>query len=402
MKFSYKSQKDGHVHEGVREAGDRFELYRQLKKEGEIVISAEEMKAHSWNKMHMPTLFGRIKMHEKIMFARNLSGMLDAGLPLSRALSVMEKQTRNKKLKAVLDHINTTVSEGKTFDQSLAEFPDIFSPLFVSMTKAGQESGTLSNSLMEISSQMDKTYQIQKKIKGALIYPAIILGLMVVIGVLMLILVVPRLTETFTELHATLPLSTRIIIFASDFLKNHYIIAFGLMIAIIAGLYSMGKTKGGKRTFDYVFLRFPVIGTILKESNSARTTRTLSTLLSSGVDLILATQITSEVLQNSFYKSVLFNAKDRIEKGEPMSAIFLENEFLYPVFVGEMVSVGEETGRLSNMLGGVATYYENEVEQKTKDMSTIVEPFLMVFIGAAVGFFAVSMITPTYTVLNNL
>lgn len=402
MKFSYKSQKDGHVHDGIREATDRFDLYRQLKKDGEIVISAEEVKAKAWNKIKMPALFGRIKMHEKIMFARNLSGMLEAGLPLSRALSVMEKQTRNKKLKDVLSHLNTAVSQGKTFDQALADFPDIFATLFISMVKAGQESGNLAGALMEIASQMDKTYQVQKKIKSALIYPAIIMCLMVVIGILMLIFVVPRLTQTFAELHTELPLSTRIVIFVSDFLKYHYVISFGLILAVIIVLYSASRTKAGKRVFDYSFLRIPIIGTIIKESNSARTTRTLSTLLSSGVDLILATQITSEVLQNSFYKEVLIKAKDRIEKGEPMSAIFLENEYLYPVFVGEMVSVGEETGRLSNMLAGVAGYYENEVDQKTKDMSTIVEPFLMVFMGAAVGFFAVSMITPTYSVLNNI
>jgi type IV pilus assembly protein PilC len=402
MKFSYKAlKKNGETYQGEREAADRFELFRLLRKEGETIVSLEEAKEH---KVHfeMPALFGRIKMHEKITLARNLGGMIKAGLALSRALQMLERQARNKKLKKVLGALDKSVSEGKAFHQSLAEFPDIFNSLFVSMVKAGEESGNLSMSLKQIADQIEKTYLIQKKVKGAMVYPGIILSLMVVIGLVMLAVVVPRLTATFKDLGTELPLSTQFVIALSDFLKNHYILAFLVAAAAGTGIYYGLKSKAGQKMTDHVVLRLPVIGNIIKEMNSARTARTLSSLLTSGVDLLLAIDITSEVLQNSLYKKVMTKARAAVENGQPLSVIFSESESLYPIFVGEMVSVGEETGQLSHMLVGVASFYESEVEAKTKDLSTIVEPMLMIVIGLGVGFFAISMISPMYSVMNNI
>lgn len=402
MKFSFKAiKKDGQSYLGEREASDKFELFRQLKKEGSTIISVEEAKEHAFH-IPFPTLFHRIKTHEKIIVARNLGGMIEAGLALSRALQVLERQSRNKKLKKVLGDLNSSISQGKAFHQALADFPDVFGSLFVSMVKAGEESGNLAASLKQIGDQMEKTYLIQKKVKGAMIYPAIILSLMCVIAVLMLTFVVPRLTETFKDLHTELPASTKFVIFVSDFLKNHYILAFGLLVASGLAIYYGLKTQLGRRGFDYTALHLPVIGIIIKEMNSARTARTLSSLLSSGVDLLPAIDIVSEVIQNSFYREVMAEARAAVENGKPLSNIFIEHEFLYPVFVGEMMSVGEETGQLSHMLLGVASFYENEVEMKTKDLSTIVEPMLMIIIGISVGFFAVSMISPMYSVMNNI
>jgi type IV pilus assembly protein PilC len=289
-----------------------------------------------------------------------------------------------------------------SFHEALGQSPNIFSPLFVSMTKAGEESGSLASSLKQIADQLEKTYLLQKKIKGAMIYPGVITGVMLIIGVIMLTFVVPRLTATFQDLHADLPASTQFIIWLSDVLQHHFILVFLAVVACAASAFYAIQTPRGKRLYDTALLRLPVIGTMVKESNSARTARTLSSLLSAGVDLVLSIEITSDVLQNSFYKDVLAEAKKRVEKGQPLSALFAEHEDIYPVFVGEMVSVGEETGELARMLIGVASFYENEVEQKTKDLSTIIEPLLMVVIGAAVGFFAVSMITPMYTVMNSI
>jgi type IV pilus assembly protein PilC len=172
----------------------------------------------------------------------------------------------------------------------------------------------------------------------------------------------------------------------------------GTLVAFFKGL----KTKIGKHIVDAVSTRIPVIGTIVIESNSAKTARTLSSLIGSGVDLLQSVRITQEVLQNNRYKKVLQETEEAVEKGKPLASVFMLHENIYPPFVGEMISVGEETGKLSSMLQGVAVFYENEVEQKTKDLSTIVEPVLMVFIGIAVGFFAIAMITPMYSVMNNL
>lgn len=402
MQFSYKATKaSGETYQGMREAPDKFALFRDLRKEGETVLSCEEVKKNKLS-FELPAFLDGVKMHEKIIFARNLGGMIDAGLALSRALQVMERQTKKKKLKHIFSELNRFVSEGKSFHEALAQFPDVFGSLFVSMVKAGEESGNMASSLRQIAEQLDKTYVLQKKVKGAMVYPGVIISLMIVIGILMLTFVVPRLVDTFAELNSELPTSTKFVIWLSNIFQHHYLLALLVIGGLVAGFYYGIRTPAGKKGLDYVVLRIPVIGLIIKETNSARTARTLSSLLSSGVDLVLAIRITGEVIQNSFYKKVLEDASLRVEKGKPLSGVFLENENLYPIFVGEMASVGEETGELSKMFSGVADFYEQEVEQKTKDMSTIIEPMLMIVIGVGVGFFAISMISPMYSVLNDL
>jgi type IV pilus assembly protein PilC len=174
------------------------------------------------------------------------------------------------------------------------------------------------------------------------------------------------------------------------------------VIIVFVGIYFGLRTTQGKRLRDKVLLKAPVVGTLTKEINSARTARTLSSLLSAGVDVVVATQITGDVLQNSYYKEVLKVVEQRIQKGEPIAEVFTQREDLYPTFVGEMIAVGEETGQLAQMLLGVAVFYESEVDQKTKDMSSIIEPFLMVFIGLAVGFFALAMIMPIYSLSSSI
>lgn len=404
MKFKYTAKKEnGDQYDAVMDAIDRADFYRKLRPSGDTLVFVEEVKEHKgWNVEINLSFLNRVKMMDKITFARNVGSMLEAGLSLSRALNVIERQTKNLKLRNIYKNLNQNISAGKTFYESLAAEPKIFSTLFVSMVKAGEEGGNLAESLKHLGLQMEKTYLIQKKVKGAMIYPGVILTVMILIGVLMMIVVVPNLAKTFAELNTTLPLSTRIIIGISNFAANHYIFLLLIVAAIITSVIIFARSFIGRRAIDFLVLRIPVVGTIVKESNAARTARTLSSLLSSGVDLVTTVHITGEVLQNSYYKKVLERTEKIVEKGEPLSTIFEQEEKLYPIFVGEMISVGEETGKLASMLMGVATFYENEVEQKTKDMSTIIEPFLMVIIGAAVGFFAVSMIAPLYSVMNNI
>ena len=385
----------------VVEAEDKFALFRLIKKDGDTLISFTEEKKSAIGTIEI-NLWSSIKATDKINFARNLGAMLEAGLALSRGLAVLERQTKKKKLKKIMSELNSYISKGTTFHEAMEHFPEMFTVLFVSMVKVGEESGSLAESLKAVSLQLEKTYALQKKIKGAMIYPVIILGVMVVIGILMLMFVVPTLTATFLELKVQLPFSTRVILGLSELLTNHYILVIEGILFLFGAIVIAGKTPQGKRFADYIVLHLPVISTLVKETNAARTARTFSSLLTAGVDVVLTAQITKDVLQNSYYKAVLAESEQHIQKGESIASVFESHQDLYPPFVSEMVSVGEETGKLSTMLLGVATFYENEVDQKTKDMSTIIEPFLMVFIGAAVGFFAVSMITPLYTVLNTL
>jgi len=400
--FKYKAvNHEGATYEASMEAPDRFAVYRKIKESGESVVFVNEV--HSKGAVYMEKLnsiFSRVKTHEKIIFARNLASMIEAGLSVTRALAVMEKQTKNKKLKITLRELNDDISRGQSLSESMRVKKDIFSTLFVSMVKAGEESGNLAGSLKVVALQMEKTYQLTKKVRGALMYPAVIVCIMIVIGILMLVYMVPTLSSTFKGLGVELPRSTRMVIAVSDFLRAHYLITFGGVVLFVLSGLVFSRSFIGKRFFDLVSLKFPIIGTIVMEINSARTARTLSSLLSSGVDVVLAIGVTEEVMQNSYYKEVLKKAQTTIQKGEPISSIFIQNEHLYPIFVGEMMSVGEETGKMADMLLGVATFYEEEVDQKTKDMSSLIEPFLMVLMGIAVGFFAISMLAPTYSLVD--
>ena len=404
--FVYKAKRDtGEEYEGTLEAADRFELYQHIRKEDATVVSFEESKgAHGIN-IRIPIIssfFGRIKETDKINFAKNLSAMLSAGLSLSRALQVMERQTKKAGFKTVLLDLVASIEKGTTFNDALAKHPKVFSSLVVSMVRAGEESGGLSNSLLVVGEQMDQTYRLKKKIKGALIYPGIIMAALVVIGALLLIFVVPTLSQTFTELGVELPTSTKMIIATSEFMQNHTISAIILFFGIVSGFYYGLKTSLGRKIFETVLLKMPIIKELVKETNSARTARTLSSLLSAGVDVVHSLEITADVVQHSYYRVVLTEAKEKIQKGNPLADVFHAHEDLYPTLVAELIAVGEETGKLPELLLRIAEFYELEVEQKTKDMSTIIEPFLMVIVGAVVGFFAVSMITPIYSVTEGI
>ena len=403
-RFNYKIQNSaGKIETGAIEATDKFSLAAQFKNEGKIVISLSEFKQKDYLKLEvLNEMLSRIKLQDKIIFARNLSAMINAGLSLSRALGVLERQSTNLKFKKVLQSLTYNISKGKSLSDGMKEFPKVFPPLFVSMVGAGEESGNLADSLLIVGNQLEKTYLLKKKIKGAMIYPAIVISAMIIIAILMFIFVVPTLSETFKSMNVELPMSTAIIIGISEFLANHGILALLIAVIVVTVLVILFRTPKGKRYGELTLLHLPIFSKLVKESNSARTARTLSSLLSAGVDVVEAISITKSVVQNSFYKDVLTAAGENVQKGIALSAIFMENSNLYPVLVGEMIEVGEETGKLSDMLLRVAEFYENEVDTATRDLSTIIEPILMVVIGAGVGFFAVSMITPMYSIMSGI
>jgi type IV pilus assembly protein PilC len=404
MLFHVKAQKrTGEIYEEDREAPDKFALFDDLKKDGATMLYAHEAKNGKgrtfFNNLITRFNYGTVPLHQKIIFARNLSAMNDAGLPLSRALSVIERQMTNPGMKKVVSELNESIRKGQPLSEGLQNFPAIFPPLFVSMVKAGEEGGNLSESLKITANQLERIYFIKRKVKGALMYPAVIIGLIAVIGALMFAVVVPKLTSAFEDVGTALPLSTQAIIFVSEFLKNHYFLAIVLLIATITVFWMSAQTAKGKRVIDYASIHFPLIGPMFIEVNSARAARTLSSLLVSGVNVVEAITITGEVVQNSYFRDVLEKSKEGIQKGSPLSSCF-GTDSVYPPFFTEMVAAGEETGNLSAMLGDVAKYYEDEVDQKTKNLSTIIEPLIMIFIGGAVGFFAYAMLTPMYSMMG--
>lgn len=406
MKFRYKAKTDtGQFAEGEADAADKFALAAVLKKEGKTIYFAEESGAghtQTWLE-RANALTVRVTTRDKIIFFKNLGAMLEAGLPLTRALSIFIRQTQNQKLKGILEAVLSGIAEGASMHDALARFsPAVFSPLSVAMIKAGEESGKLHGALKIISAHMEESDQIERRVRGALLYPLIVVGAMAGVGVLMFIFVVPTLISVFTELNVELPASTKFIIFLSKLFSEYATLTLGGFIAFIIGIVAIGRTTGGKHFFETIWFALPIIGELVRKVNSARTARTLSSLLASGISMVEALNITGEVVQNLHYRAALKYARDEVQKGTQLSLIFKKYDRIYPLFVGEMASVGEETGKLSEMLVKTADFYEEDVSEATKNLSTVIEPILMLVIGVAVGIFAYSMITPLYSVLSGI
>lgn len=404
MNFNYKAlDKNGTVVEGQSEAADRFALARELRAKGlETVVSVSPVALNT--KRYLPSfvqgMLTHVSMRDKILFATNTSAMIKAGLPLTRAIGVMERQANGKNFKAILKGLGERVEHGESLSQAVRGYPNVFPPIFGAMIAAGEESGNLPDSLNIVGNQLNKTYELYRKIRGAMLYPAIVMSAITGVGVLLMIYLVPILSATFEELKVELPLPTRMLIGTSNFMANHTVITLSSLCALVLGFWWYAKTTSGKSFLQKIFLKLPIIGQLIKKTNAAVTMRTLSSLISAGVGLVDALIVTEGVLQNFHYRKVMVDATKRIGAGDSLSDTFNKHSDLYPVLVGEMVAVGEETGSLSDMLLKGAIFYEDEVEQTTKNLSTIIEPVLMVVVGIAVGFFAIAMISPIYSLVD--
>jgi len=382
----------------VIDASSRFDVYEQIKGAGGIVVSLEEIREHELGVLSRfnISIGTGIKRMEVIRMAKNLSAMLSAGLSLARALSIIERQSDNKRLKAIATGLSESIKKGSSFYQALAAYPTVFPEIFVAMVRSGEESGSLSDSLSVVALQMERSEDLIRKIKGAMIYPAIVITAVLIVGILMLIYVVPTLTATFTSLGVQVPLATQVIVSLSNFMAAHVILVFLTLIAIVVGAIIFVRSKTGGGIVLAGALHLPVIKELVRETYAARTARTLSSLLSSGVPVLDALSITKEVVHAGAFAAVVAEAEEHVRKGGPLSTSFAEHIKLYPILMSDMLAVGEETGKVAEMLKQIAEFYEEDVAQKTKDLSTIIEPVLMIVIGVFVGVFAVSMIAPIY------
>ena len=338
----------------------------------------------------------------KMLFTRHLGVMLKAGLPFSRSISVLSEQTNNAYFAEILQSVQEDVQKGNSLADSLAKYPKAFDNLFVSMIRVGELGGNLEEVLNVLYIQLKKEHELSSRVKGAMMYPAVILLAMVAIGTLMMMFVVPSLLNIFREMNVELPLSTKIIVFISDALQNHGIFIF-LGFAALAGLFFWSiKTPKGKKYFDYFLLRLPVINGIIAKVNMARFSRTLSSMIASGISIVEALEIISNTLGNTYYKESTEEACQYIQKGIELSEIIGRYDKLYQPLMVHMIEVGEETGTLESTLKQVAEFYEGEIEQITSNMSSIIEPILMLVMGGAVGFFAVSMLQPMYGIMEHM
>jgi type IV pilus assembly protein PilC len=403
-KFLYtaKNITTGETSGGDMEAKDEKSLAQDLRAQGLLLTSHEEVKEEAGINIKFFDRFKKVPLKEKMTFTRNLSVMVSSGLTISRAIHNLSLQTKNKTFCAILDNVNDDLQAGKTLSEGLAKYPNVFSELFVNMVYVGEVSGNLEEVLDILALQLEKENDLLSKVRGALIYPAVIVVAMLGIGVFMLTYILPKITSTFKDMNVELPVTTRAIMGASDFMREHAFLTTGMFLGLIIGVKLFAGTVIGKRFFDFIFVRMPIIGNIVVKVNVARFARIYSSLLKSGVSVINALTIVSKTLGNVYYRDALADAIGEVQKGVDLSKVIGKYPKIFPIIVPQILEVGEETGKTDAVLQRLAEFYEEEVSQITKNMSSIIEPILMLLIGGAVGFFAVAMLQPMYSVLENI
>ena len=391
----------GETRSGSLFAKNKEQLAEILRKEGYILTSADTSKKGK-KKSFFYFSFRGVSLVERTMFTRNLKVMISAGLSLPRALGVLEEQIKNIKFKKAIADIRKEVISGKSFSESLEKYPHIFSNLFVNMIKVGEEAGTLGEVLDVLTNQMEKDYQLRSKVKGAMMYPAVILSAMVGVGILMMILVVPKLSAVYSDLHIQLPITTRLILGLGNTMAKFWYIIIPGIFAFLFLIWLFIRTKNGKRLLDTLSLKLPIISLIVKKTNAAQTVRTLGSLIASGVPIVRSLKITAKTIPNFYYREALIDASKKVGRGEKLSDSLEGYKEIYPILIIQMVRVGEETGETSSILKKLATFYEEEVSNITQNLSSIIEPVLILIIGGAVGFFAISIIQPIYGMMQGI
>ncbi|MBU4482176.1 type II secretion system F family protein [Candidatus Parcubacteria bacterium] len=339
----------------------------------------------------------KISLKDKIFFTKNLGVMIKAGLSLGQALRALADQTANKKFKKILTEVEEKVNKGTSFAESLKNHPKTFNQLFISMVESGEASGNLEEVLKQLHRQMTRDHALISKIRGAMIYPAIVIMAMIGIGIGMIVFVIPKFMSIFEEVNAELPFMTRALMNISDFMVANGPLATLCLIIITAVLIKIFKTKKGKNFLHLIFLKTPILAPIVKKVNLARFSRTLSSLLKTDIPIVKAFEITARVLGNVHYKNALNDAREKIEKGEHIRQSLEKYNKLFPPVVIQMITVGEETGALDNVLDELANFYEEDVDQTMKNLPTIIEPVLMLVLGVGVGLMAVAVLMPMYS-----
>ncbi|MEX2043521.1 MAG: type II secretion system F family protein [Patescibacteria group bacterium] len=337
----------------------------------------------------------RVSMKDRVIFTRQLGTMIKSGLPIVQALNILSEQTQNRKFKGVIEQISTGIEGGSSFSSMLAKYPNVFDRVYINMTKAGEASGRLDETLERLAVQQEKAYGIIKKVRGALLYPAFVLVALVAATVLMLIVVIPPLKAIFEDAGANLPLATQVLIKLSDAMLGFwYLFILGALVLGVVGRQFL-KSDSGKSALDRFKLKMPIFGTLFKKIYVARFTRTLASLIGGGVPILQALEIVGESVGNGVYEKALQKAAKDVEGGAQLSTPIRGNPN-FPPLVSQMISVGEQTGKMDEVLSKLADFYEEEVDNLVKNLTTLMEPLLMVVMGTAVGGLLIAILMPIY------
>ena len=389
--------KDGHKENATINAVSAAVAGHLLKEQGLLPTEIKEKGAGN-SGIRLFKSFSRVSLDEKITFIENLSIMIKAGISVPRSLQILARQTGNKGFQVILNDVYSQVESGKSLGEALAKYSSTFSNIFVSMVKVGELSGNLDKSLEYLVIQLKREGELKSKTKGAMMYPAVIVSAMLVIGILMSIYVLPSLTATFKDSAVALPITTRIVIAFSDFMSAHAIIVIGGLLVCIGGFIAGLRTENGQRALDFVLLHFYILNAIVKKINLARFARILSSLLKSGIPILEALEVVSASLGNAYYRDFTEQAAKDVKVGKALSESIGTDNSMFPMLMIQMLQVGEESGTVETILDQIATHYEADVDNVLNNLSSILEPLLLLVIGGVVGFLALALIAPIYNI----
>lgn len=396
--FKYKAlDKNKKAIEGLIEAASEDLAAESLQEKGIILISLKEEKKMNIKKFEMA--LNRVKIKDIVIFSRQFSVMISANVTVVQALKILTEQTANIKLKMIISEIAYEVDAGSRLSDALGKRPNVFSNFYISVIRSGETSGRLDEALNYLADEMEKDYDMMSKIKGAMIYPAFVLTGLVAVGIVMMVFVVPKLTDILTSSDAELPAATKILIAVSNFFTNYWWLAILAVFGFIAGVYALGKTARGLEFLDTLKLRAPVFGKLFQRIYIVRFARSLNTLIVGGVVITEGLKISSEVVDNSVYKKLIQETVKEVEDGNSISSVFINSKEV-PGMVSQMMSIGEKTGKLDIVLNRIASFYAREVENIIANLMTLMEPVIMVVMGVAVGIMVAAIILPMYNLAS--
>lgn len=390
----------GRMHVGEIEADTRELVVERLRQSGYFVTKVES-KASSPTVEQSIVLFDRVTARDLSVLFRQFSTMIAAGMPLLKSLSVLAQQSEKKKLKITLETIRRDVETGSSLSQAVGRHINIFPPFVVAMIRTGESGGVLDTIMDRLAIHFENEHEVQQKVKSALRYPVIVLSFSVLVVIFMLTFIVPRFLDMFTSMNMEMPLPTRIIMGVSVFMQNYYLVILSCIILLGLLVKRYSKTSSGRVVMDRLLLKVPVFGDLILKSALAKCTRSLGTLLASGVPIIQAIDITKDIAGNEIIARELGEASGMIRDGETMSRKLEQSKLFPPLMVG-MIAIGEETGGLESMLMKIADFYDREVKYLTENLTALIEPFLIAFLGFVIGGILLSILLPIFDVYGNI
>lgn len=398
--YAYKVRdKSGKVHSGTLDADNTALVANRLRQMGYVPISIDKKGASVKRNVAIPGLSNRVKLKDVAIFSRQFATMINSGLTLLRALTILVVQTENQFFSSVIDALRADIQSGSSLSQAMARHPKQFNRLYIAMIRAGETGGNLDITLNELATTIEKQVELRGKIRSALAYPAMVLSLVILILTAMLVFIVPIFKKMYAALKGTLPLPTRILITVSDIFAH----AFPFVILTVGGAAFAYKrwvrTEAGRQTRDRLILRVPVFGGLVRKTAMTRFSSTLATLLASGVPVLESLDITSETVGNVVVANGVRSIAEGAKKGESMTKP-LEDHPVFPPMVTQMMAVGEETGALDTLLRKIAMFYEQEVARTVEALTSLLEPLLIVVLGSAVGSMVISLYMPMFNIIK--